>query len=70
MLKFIPAIALITSGAMLWLAIASIRDDLKKPRVRWRHSLDLLALSIGFVCMILTAIYALFGMALAGIACL
>lgn len=70
MLKLIPLTALITSAVMLWLAVVSVRDDLKKPRASLRQSWDVMALSIGFVCMFLTALYALAGIAIANLACL
>jgi general stress protein CsbA len=59
MFKLIPVIALITSALMLWLAAADIKHEWKKARWRLRHSLDVIALSIGFVCMFATSIYAL-----------
>lgn len=60
-LLVVPMVALVTGAVMLWLAIADIRGDWNKPHWRIRQSFDVLALSIGFVCVILTALHALMG---------
>lgn len=57
--KLIPLVALITSAVMIYLAIDSLRTERKLPRWRWRKAWDLILLLIGFVCMVLTSIYAL-----------
>jgi zinc transporter ZupT len=60
-LLLFPGISLVTASVMLYLAFCDILDDLRRRKPRWkvRHSLDVIALSIGFICMIVTSLYVL-----------
>lgn len=56
---FIVALLSLATGLlMLGLCIATIRDDFRKPKWRLHHSLDAIAYVVGFVCVILTSLYA------------
>lgn len=59
MFKVLALAALLTGCVMLYLALESVRHDRKHKHWRWHHSLDVAALSAGFVCTILTSLYAL-----------
>ena len=56
---FISLLSLVTGCGMLALCIADIRGDIRNPNWRLCRSLDVIAYSFGFVCVILTSLYAL-----------
>lgn len=58
-MKFLALITLLTGAVMLYLAAASFKEESGKPHWRLQQSFDVIALSIGFVCVIVVAIHVL-----------